>query len=234
VIPQSQPRQRRNNSKINLLISLAFHVAIVLALTYLAAREGLLGKELKKIAVEMVKEEVPKPKEPEPEKPREVEPPPTTPTPTPEIPVVEAPRPVATPPPPAAGVAAPPPVAPPAAPPAAELPSFVFEGGKAVQTTADPIQLYKGLIEYTIRSRWERPADVEDEKFVAELEISVDRSGTFSAPNWKRTSGHAEWDASVRRALAATPGINRAPPTNFPTRVTVRFDVEGPTEPILP
>lgn len=229
MIPQSQPRQRRNNSKINLLISLAFHVGIVLALTYLAAREGLLGKELKKIAVEMVKEEVPKPKEPEPEKPREVEPTPTTPTPTPEIPVVETPRPVVTPP-PAVGVAAPPPVA----PPAAELPSFVFEGGKAVQTTADPVQLYKGLIEYTLRSRWERPADVEDEKFVAELEISVDRSGTFSAPNWKRTSGNAQWDASVRRALAATPGINRAPPTNFPPRVIVRFDVEVPTEPILP
>jgi len=62
--PQSQARERRNSSRVNLLIAFAFHAAIVVALVYFAAREGLLGKQLKKIAVEMVREKPPeKPKE---------------------------------------------------------------------------------------------------------------------------------------------------------------------------
>jgi hypothetical protein len=56
MVPQFQPRKRRNSSRVNLLISLVFHGAIVLALVYFAAREGLLGKQLRKIAVEIVKE----------------------------------------------------------------------------------------------------------------------------------------------------------------------------------
>jgi len=50
----------------------------VVLLTYFAAREGLLGKELRKIAVEMVRE-----KPPEPEKPAEETPPTTPDTPPP-------------------------------------------------------------------------------------------------------------------------------------------------------
>ena len=64
--PQTQPRKPRNSSKVNLAISATFHVVLVLALFYLAAREGFLGKQLQKISVEMVKEKQPeKPKEPE-------------------------------------------------------------------------------------------------------------------------------------------------------------------------
>ena len=71
--PQTLPRQPRNSSKANLGISVAFHVVLILALFYLAARQGFLGKQLQKISVEMVKEKTPeKPKEPE--KPK-VEPP---------------------------------------------------------------------------------------------------------------------------------------------------------------
>lgn len=54
---------------MNLLISFIFHTLIVLAMFYFAARQGLLGKQMKKIAVEMVKEKPPeKPKEPEKQK----------------------------------------------------------------------------------------------------------------------------------------------------------------------
>ena len=73
MLPQSQARKKRNSSKVNLLISFIFHALIVLVMFYFAARQGLLGKQMKKIAVEMVKEKPPeKPKEPE--KPK-VEPP---------------------------------------------------------------------------------------------------------------------------------------------------------------
>src|SRR5580658_2653453 len=85
MVPQTQQRKVRNSAKVNLFFSLAFHGIIVVTLLYFAAREGLLGKKIKKIAVEMVKERPPeKPKEPE--KPK-VEPPKL------EIPkLVEAPK----------------------------------------------------------------------------------------------------------------------------------------------
>ena len=73
MLPQTQPRKKRNSSKVNLLISFIFHATLVLTLLYFAAREGLLGKQIQKISVEMIKEKPPeKPKEPE--KPK-VEPP---------------------------------------------------------------------------------------------------------------------------------------------------------------
>ena len=82
--PQTQPRRPRNSSKVNLAISVTFHTVLVLALFYLAARQGFLGKQLQKISVEMVKEKPPeKPKEPE--KPK-VE------TPKVETPKVETPK----------------------------------------------------------------------------------------------------------------------------------------------
>jgi outer membrane biosynthesis protein TonB len=211
MVPQTQSRQRRNSSKVNLLISLTFHSAIVLALFYFAAREGLLGKQLKKIAVEMVKEKPPeKPKEPE--KP------------------IEAPKVITQASPPVASIAAPPAVA----PPVTALPSFVFEGGKAVQTSSDPVQLYKGLVEYALRSKWNRPTDLADNSFVAEVEVSVDRAGQLSNPGWKKGSGHTRWDDSVRQAIAATKTVNRPPPTNFPPRILVRFDVQEVAETLAP
>ena len=225
--PHSKPHQPRNSSKVNLLISFAFHAVIVFALVYFAAREGLLGKQLKKIAVEMVKEKPPeKPKEPEKPKvePPKVEPPKTVPPTVAAVPKVEAPR-VAAPPPPTAA-AAPPPVA----PPVVDVPSFVFEGGKAVETSSDPSQIYKGFVEYALRSKWDRPAGIADKDFVAEVEVAIDRAGRVSQPEWKRDSGNKRWDDSVRAALAATTGLSRPPPTNFPPRVLVRFDVQEVTE----
>jgi TonB family protein len=218
MIPQSQPRKQRNSSKVNLLISVAFHALLVVVVLYFAARSGLLGRQLKKITVTMEKQEKPPVKPPAPPK---VEPPK----------VVEPPK-IAEPP---KVAAAPPVVAPPVvAPPAAELPAFDFEGGKLVQSSSDPVQLYKGLLEYALRSKWNRPADEADDGFVVEVEVAVSRDGQISDPQWKKGSGDKRWDDSVHQALAATTSMTRPPPTNFPPRVTIRFDVQSEaTEPVL-
>lgn len=222
MLPQSQARKKRNSSKVNLLISFIFHSLIVLVMFYFAARQGLLGKQMKKIAVEMVKEKAPeKPKEPE--KPK-VEPPKVE---TPKV--VEKPREMEE------AKAAPPPAteAPPTvAPPAAELPSFEFEGGKTVETSSDPVKLYQGALEYTLRSKWNRPDDLPDDKYVAEVDVTVSRAGGISNPVWRKSSGDPKWDDSVRQAIAAVKGMDRTPPTNFPSQVLVRFDVQDETEPI--
>jgi hypothetical protein len=217
--PHTQPRRKRNSSKVNLLISFIFHAILVLVLFYFAARGGLLGKQLKKITIEFVKAKPPeKPKEPP-----KVEPPRMA-TPKVEAPkIVEAPK-----------VQAPPTLAPPTvAPPAAELPSFDFEGGKAVETSSDPVQLYKGMIEYAFRSKWDRPDNLADDDYVAEVAVSVSREGQISDPQWLKGSGDGPWDDSVRKAIAAVTSMDRPPPTNFPARVTIRFDVEEEAEPML-
>jgi hypothetical protein len=161
----------------------------------------------------MVKKKPPeKPKQPPKIEPPKVETPKETPK------VAEAPK-----------VSAPPTVA----PPAAELPSFDFEGGKAVETSSDPVQLYKGMIEYAFRSKWDRPDNLDDDNYVVEVAVSVSREGQISDPQWLKGSGDEQWDNSVRRAIAAVTSMDRPPPTNFPPRVTVRFDVEEETEPML-
>jgi TonB family protein len=214
----TQKRKKKNSTKVNLVVSAIFHGVILGALLYFAAREGLLGKQIKKIAVEMVKE---KPKEPE--KPKEAEKPKV------EQPKVETPKIAATkvePPketPPAASVAAPAAVA----PPVAALPEFDFDGGRAVISSSDPVKLYKGLVEDTLRLNWDRPKDADDHNNVAEVEVGVDKQGDISDPVWKKSSGQKKWDQSVRDAIAATPRVSRPPPKNFPDRVTVKFDVEA-------
>jgi TonB family protein len=139
--------------------------------------------------------------------------------------VVQAPRieeAKSAPPPPPANIASAPPAA---APAAVDVPSFVFEGGKPVQTSSDPIQIYKSLIEYTLRSGWDRPEDIEDHSFEVDVEVSVDSSGRIDNPVWKRGSGNKRWDDSVRRAVANARGVDRPPPAHFPPRILVRFDV---------
>jgi hypothetical protein len=221
MLPQSKPRKVKNSSRVNLMISFGFHAVLVLVLFYFAAREGLLGKKLNKIAVQMIKEKPPeKPKQPEPPKiePPKVEPPKIE---TPKI--VEAPK-----------VQAPPVVAPPVvAPPNSELPSFEFGGGKAVETSSDPVQLYKGYLEYVLRQKWNRPDDEADDDFVAEVVVSVDRQGNIENPTWLKGSGDEKWDATVKQVFNAVKSFDRPPPTNFPPRVTIRFDVQEETEPVL-
>ena len=220
MVPQTQKRKHRNSAKVNLILSAVFHGIIVVTLLYFAAREGFLGKQIKKIAVEMVKEKPPeKPKEPPKVEPPKIEPPKVVETPK----VAETPK-----------VQAPPTMAPPTvAPPATELPSFDFEGGKTVESSSDPVQLYKSALEYAFRSKWNRPENISDDDYVADVEISVSRDGQITDSQWKKGSGDSRWDESVRQAIAAVTNMNRQPPTNFPPRVTIRFDVQKDTEPVL-
>jgi outer membrane biosynthesis protein TonB len=225
MIPQSQIRKKKNSSRVNLIISVTFHAVLLGALFYFAAREGLLGKQLKKIAVEMVKEKPPeKPKEPEKkEEPPKVEPPKL-------VNKVEVPKEIPREAPPAV-VTAPPAVA----PESVDVPSFVFtDGAKAVQTSSDPVQLYKGQIEYALRSKWNRPTDMADDNFAAEVDVTVDGDGRIGDSAWKSGSGDKRWDDSVRAVFASANVMNRPPPKNFPPRVTVRFDVQDQTEPVMP
>lgn len=212
--------QSRNSQKVNLVVSALFHAVVIGALFYFAAREGMLGKKLKTIAVTLA----PKEKEPEKLKPKAEEP-------KPEPQVQEQPKvavvaqPVAAPvvAPPASGVTVPPAVA----PPSASLPSFDFsDGAKAVETSSNPVTLYKGLVEYALRSRWVRPEGVEDEGLVAEVEVSIDPKGSIVRVEMRKGSGNAAWDESVKKALAQTRSINRVPPKGFPGTFMVRFDVQ--------
>ena len=220
MLPQTQQRKKKNSSKINLIISFVFHAVLVLLLVYFAAREGLIGKQLQKIAVEMVKEKPPeKPKEPE--KPK-VEPPKV------EPPKVEPPKMVEE------NKPAPPVVAPPVvAPPNDEAPAIEFDGGKAVNTETDPVQLYKGYVEYSLREKWDRPENMDDDNYVAEVRVSVDKAGNLSNVVWQKGSGNDKWDQSVKDVFKVVQNIDRHPPTNFPPQVIIRFDVEQETEPVM-
>ena len=221
MLPQTQARKKRNSSRVNFVISFTFHATLALVVLYFAARQGWLGKQAQNISVELVKKEKPKEKPKEPEKPKEE--PPKVETPKP----VEAAKPVET-------VKAPPSFAPPTvAPPAADLPSFEFEGGKSVISSSDPVEIYKNALEYAFRSKWSRPDNMGDDNFVAEVEVAVDRTGQISDPVWQKGSGNSRWDDSVRAAIAGVTTMATPPPTNFPPRVTIRFDVQQETEPVM-
>lgn len=219
MLPQTQQHKKKNSSRVNLTISFIFHALLVGGLLYFAAREGLLGKRIQKISVTMVKEK-------QPEKPREEKPkvePPKVEPPKLETPKVEEAKP-----------AAPPVVAPPVvAPPATEVPAFDFEGGKAVNSESDPIQLYKGYLEYVLRSKWNRPDNMNDDQYVAEVKVNVDKAGNLSNITWEKGSGNDRWDQSVKDVFKLVQSIDRRPPTNFPPQVTVRFDVQEETEPVM-
>ncbi len=222
MLPQSQPRKKKNSSKINLTISFVFHTVLVVALFYFAAREGLLGKKIQhKITAELVKEKPPeKPKEPD--KPKieqpKVEQPKTEPK------VAEESKPAAP------TVAAPPVVA----PANNDVPSFEFsDGAKVVNSESDPVQLYKGYMEYILRSKWSRPENMDDDNYVADVQVSVAKDGSLRNVQWQKGSGNDRWDQSVKDVFKVVTQIDRRPPTNFPPQVTVRFDVQEETEPLM-
>lgn len=219
-------RKKYNSSKVNLTISVVFHTILILGIFFLAAREGMLGKKLKELTVTMV----PKEKKPEPpkEKPQEQKI---------ETPKTAEEAKAVIPPPKAEVAAAPPPASevPVVAPAATSLPAFEFnDGAKEVQSISDPNGIYKALVEYTLRSRWERPDDIADDSYVAEVELTVDRSGKVEESRWLSGSGDKRWDDSVKAAVAQTETISRPPPKGFPEKFVVRFDVQsGNTEPVI-
>ena len=205
---------------MNLTISVIFHSLLVGTVLYFAAREGIMGKKMATIVATLEKREkkpAPPPKAKEPEV-------------KPETPkTVEVARPAAATA-PVHTAAAPPPVAEPAAvaPAALILPDMNFDdGAHEVQTAADAKAAYKGMVERALRSRWNRPDDVADDTFVAEVELRIDSTGQFGGYEWLKGSGDARWDASVKATLAATKGMSRPPPKGFPEKFLVRFDVEA-------
>jgi protein TonB len=216
-------RPKKAATRVSLVFSLVFHAAVIALLGFFAAREGYLGKALKTIAVTMAPKEKPpepeKPKEPEPKpEPRPEEPRPTD-TPPPVVQAPTQPQPTSTAPPPTA-------VAPAAAPAPVGLPAFNFsDGAKVVDTTSDPIRLYRGFVEFSFRSKWLRPEGLDDAAYVADVEVTVDPTGKVTGSTWQRGSGNAVWDASVKQAVAQTKALSRPPPKGFPGRFLVRFDV---------
>ena len=220
--PQSQPPEEKNSSRINLLVSFIFHAGLVVVILYFAARQGFLGDQMKKISVEMIKEKPP-------EKPKEPEKPPV------EIPKLEPPKVAEIPKPAEAPKVAPASAAPPTvAPPAADLPSFDFDGGKSVISSSDPVVLYKSAMELAFRSKWNRPENMSDDNYAVEIEVSVHPDGQISDVQWDKGSGNSVWDESVRHAIALVKSMDNVPPTNFPPRVTIRFDVQEDTETVTP
>ena len=222
------PRRKRNSSKINLTISAVFHSVIIAALFFFAAREGMLGKQLKKIAVTMA------PKEKPPEKPKEKPPEPKDETPKPETPnIAEAPKVAA----PKLSNIPPPSSAPVAAPPPSVIPSLQFGDGPPVsQSSADPVVIYKGIVERRIKMNWNKPDNAPDLNYIAEAEVSIDAtdpSGKIVGSQWVKGSGDAHWDNTVKEALAKTKSVGRKPPKGFPEKFRVRFDVLPDSEPLL-
>jgi periplasmic protein TonB len=211
-------RKKKNSTKVSAVLSLAVHAAIFFFVFIWAAREGVLGVKLQEITVAIVPKEKPPPEPPPPPKieppkeelPKETEPPK----------IVEAP-----PPPPAqdnrtvaSAVTAPAP---------AVLPDFSFsDGAKQVETGTNSVfGAYKNLVEYSLRSNWERPQDIIDDSFTADVELHVDPAGHITSYDLKKGSGNQIWDDSVRKAIDSTRSLDRPPPKGFPGRVLIRFDV---------
>lgn len=221
--------RQKKRDPVSVAISVALHALVIIVVFVWAARTGRLDPVIKAFDVVLDRKKEPeKPKEPEkkPEQPK----------------AEEVPKPAETPPakpvapPPAAVVQAPSPSSapPPVAPPAASLPSFSFsDGAKVVESSTNAVvTYYKNLVEYTLRSNWERPEDMADESFVAEIEVQVDGTGRLMGHAWKKRSGDSRWDATVQKAIDATKRLSRPPPKDFPPQFLVRFDVVQATEPI--
>ena len=219
-LPQRQPKKQ---SRTSFLVSVGLHIVLGVAVFLLAAREGLLGKKMKEITAVIVPKEEKKP-EPKKDEPK--------PEPAKQEAKAEPPKTVAAP--AAAVTAAPPPVGTPAAaPPPSIGADFDFnDGAKVVQSTADPKELYKQAVEYAFRSRWQKPDGMDDTAYVAEAEVNVAADGAVTGVDWKRGSGDAKWDGTVRAALAQTKSIGRKLPKDFPGRFLVRFDAVADTEPV--
>ena len=113
--------------------------------------------------------------------------------------------------------------------------AFEFnDGAKQVQSISDPNGIYKALIEHTLRARWNRPEDIADDSYVADVELSVDAKGKVTEYRWLKGSGDKRWDDSVKAVVAQTKIISRPPPKGFPDKFNVRFDVEtSRTEPVV-
>jgi hypothetical protein len=66
---------------------------------------------------------------------------------------------------------------------------------------------------------------LDDHTNIAEVQVTVDKTGAISRPVWVKRTGQKKWDDSVFAAIATTKTVYQAPPSNFPSPVVIRFDV---------
>lgn len=221
VIHSTHQLRKRNSPRVNLTISLILHVLLFAAGAYWAAHEGILGKKIQELSLMLVpkeKKEEAKKDEPKIEE-KKVE---TKPAETEKVAAAPVQKLVAPPPPVIdTSIAAPPPVV---------DQSFVWVDPDPAK---DPKNIYAGQIEKSIRLRWERPKDLEDVDYAAEVELTLDSSGKILAFDWKKGSGNRSWDESVKLALANTTSVGAPPPKDFPNKFRVRFDVQAASEQLL-
>ncbi len=215
----------KNSPKINLVVSAVFHALVIGSVFVFAAHEGVFGHKLQELTAVLVPKE--KPPEP-PKQPERIEPPkeePKVQEPPPEQVAKNEPAPQAAPPP--SG-----PVAPAVAPAAVIPADFSFSDGakEVITATNAAVAYYKSFVEYTVRENWNRPDDLTDDKFLDEVEVQIDSDGNLKTYSLKKKSGNKRWDESVLQAVASTKSIGRTPPTNFPAKFAIRFDVIPATE----
>jgi len=215
ILHRHEPR-KRNSSKVNLAISFVFHTVIIVGAVYFAARSGALGHKMKTIVATLEQKQ----KKPEPEKEKQKEN-------KPEPPKVQEAKATTAPPRIAVAAVAPPPdtAAATVAPAATVIGDVDFSGGANVQA-GDPNEVYKGLVQTALRSKWRRPEDTADDSYSAEVELNVDRNGKLGDYQWVRGSGDKHWDDSVKAALSQTKSVGAPPPKGFPSTFTVKFDVD--------
>ena len=215
-------RRKRNSPKVNLIVSVVLHVLLLGAGFFWAAHEGVLGDKMKTITADIlrnekkaqVKKSDTKTEEAKAEEVKKV----VAEAKAVKAAVAAAGPTAAAPPPPAAAVTE--------APPPAVVSEMVF--GDVV--TADPIASYKNQVEAAFRNKWNRPPNMDDADFAAEVELVIDASGQVTGHNWMVGSGNARWDESVKQALSNLHSINRPPPKGFPEKFMVRFDVVSAEE----
>jgi outer membrane biosynthesis protein TonB len=222
-------RGRDSTARSSMMIAIVMHAIAFVVFFVWAAKTGRLDPILKVINVVPVAKEKPK-EQPKPQpKPEET------------IKPEELPK-IASAPPRAAPVTAPNPSAstltapPAAAPPPAVLPDFVFSDGakQVISSTNAPIDLYKSLVEFAIRSNWQRPEGTSDAQYIAEAQVSIDPAGRITHYQLSKGSGDKTWDKTVMQAMGLTKSISRPPPKGFPETFTVRFDVVPDTFAITP
>jgi len=214
----SHTRRNRNSSKLNLIVSFIFHSLLILAVFYFAARQGVMGDKMKSLVATLEQQkpkEPPKPpkEEPKVEQAKQIEQPKAQANPAPQ-PQTQA------------AIAPPPAEVPAAAAPPTLAASFFGDGAKAVVEVSDPKLIYKGSIERALRSNWDRPENLKDDEYVAEVELSIDKDGRVTASRWVKGSGDSRWDKSVKSAVAATKSVGARPPAGLPGKFMSRFDVE--------
>lgn len=211
-------RKKTNSSKANLIVSVVFHSILLGVVFYFAARGGLLGQKMKQLAVHMEKIKKPEPPKEKPPEPKTEEKKPSEAKTTVPQPKVQD---IPTPPPAASGE-------PSVAPAATVIPSFAFSDGAVdVQSVSSPNDVYRALVEHTLRSFWQRPEDMDDDNFTAEVELSIDKYGDVEDSRWIKGSGNDRWDQTVKDAVTKLKSVNKEPPKGFPPRFAVRFDVQS-------